>query len=88
MNDQSEVGSSAKVRAAIKQLVERHRISLAALSRAVGRNDAYLHQFLTRGTPERLPEDVRLRLARFFNVDERLLGARDPWTPPQLPADR
>lgn len=55
--------------------------SLASLSRRVGRNEAYLQQFVKRGTPQVLPEDVRLLLAQHFRIDERLLGARDPWVP-------
>ena len=54
--------------------------SLAWLSRALGRNDAYLQQFVKRGTPRRLDEEDRRWLAAYFNVDERALGgaARDP----------
>jgi hypothetical protein len=55
--------------------------SLSQLSRMVGRNVAYLQQFVERGTPRQLPEDVRLALAQHWQIDERLLGARDPWTP-------
>lgn len=57
--------------------------SLAALSRYVGKNDAYLQQFITRGSPRHLPEDIRLKLAQCLQIDERVLGARDPWTPQQ-----
>jgi hypothetical protein len=57
--------------------------SLAALSTVVGRNPAYLQQYVERGSPKVLPEDVRLRLAMALSIDERLLGARDPWTPPR-----
>lgn len=56
-------------------------ISLADLSRTAGRNAAYMQQFVERGTPRVLPEDVRLAVAMRLNMDERLLGARDPWTP-------
>ncbi len=55
--------------------------SLASLSALIGRNAAYLQQFVMRGSPKRLADDDRLRLAKFLNVDERLLGARDPWQP-------
>lgn len=58
--------------------------SLAALSRAIGRNAAYLQQFVTRGTPRRLGEVERLRLAQRLNIDERELGAREPWRPDAL----
>jgi phage repressor protein C with HTH and peptisase S24 domain len=54
--------------------------SLAWLSRALGRNDAYLQQFVKRGTPRRLDEEDRRWLAAYFGVDESALGgtARDP----------
>lgn len=48
--------------------------SLAWLSRALGRNDAYLQQFVKRGTPRRLDEQDRRWLAAYFNVDEAALG--------------
>ena len=44
-------------------------ITLKQASRAIGRNDAYLQQFLYRGTPRRLPEDVRHQLAAFLDID-------------------
>ena len=50
-------------------------ITLKQASRAIGSNDAYLQQFLHRGTPRRLPEDVRHRLAAFLDIDQsRLAG--------------
>jgi hypothetical protein len=56
-------------------------VSLADLSKLVGKNPSYLQQFVMRGSPKRLGEDERLVLAKFFSVDERELGARDPWRP-------
>ncbi len=55
--------------------------SLASLSAMSGRNPAYLQQFVSRGSPRRLPEDERRHLAIALEVDERELGARDPWMP-------
>jgi repressor LexA len=55
--------------------------SLAELSRMLRRNDAYLQQFVHRGTPRRLAEDDRRLLARHFGVDESDLGG-----PPAEPA--
>ncbi|MBN8808506.1 MAG: S24 family peptidase [Sphingomonas sp.] len=40
----------------------------------VGRNEAYLQQFVKRGTPRRLDEDARRLLAAFFGVDDSILG--------------
>ncbi|QDZ07437.1 hypothetical protein FPZ24_08060 [Sphingomonas panacisoli] len=55
--------------------------SLSSLSRLIGRNPAYVQQFIERGTPKRLDEDDRLALAMHFRIDERELGAREPWRP-------
>ena len=41
----------------------------------LGRNAAYVQQFIKRGSPKRLPEHERGILARYFGVDERTLGA-------------
>ncbi|RIA44086.1 hypothetical protein DFR49_2323 [Hephaestia caeni] len=71
----------AAARRNLAELIRARDASMAELSRLLGRNEAYLQQFIRRGSPERLDEDDRLRLAQYFNVDERLLGARDPWRP-------
>ena len=63
------------VRALIEQIVKDRKIELAALSRELGKNHAYMQQFLKRGVPGKLPEDVRSRLAEFLGVDEVALGA-------------
>lgn len=79
------VGSSAsdddRARRRVAELVSERGERISTLSIALGRNAAYLSQYLHRGTPARLPEDVRLALAMRWNIDERELGARDPWTP-------
>jgi phage repressor protein C with HTH and peptisase S24 domain len=49
--------------------------SLAALSRMLGRNATYLQQFITKGSPRKLEEEDRRRLAQFFGVAEAELGA-------------
>ncbi|WP_271300707.1 S24 family peptidase [Sphingomonas sp. CV7422] len=48
--------------------------SLAALSRMLGRNDAYLQQFVARGSPRRLADDDRRRLSDYFGVADSELG--------------
>lgn len=65
----------ADPRAALAALIERHGESYAALSRMLGRNPAYLQQFVQRGSPRRLAEADRRVLAGYFRVDEALLGA-------------
>ena len=63
-----------------ERAVERSE-SLESLSRFLRRNPAYLQQFVQRGTPRRLGEDDRLKLAMMLDIDERELGAREPWAP-------
>ncbi|MEJ2458882.1 MAG: S24 family peptidase, partial [Novosphingobium sp.] len=56
-------------------LAEARKVSLARLSRMIGKNGSYLHQFLYKGSPRKLEETDRATLARFFGVDEAELGA-------------
>ncbi len=58
----------------LERLAAARGISLSELSRLLGRNLAYLQQFVRRGTPRRLAEGDRQTLAQFFGVDEALLG--------------
>jgi phage repressor protein C with HTH and peptisase S24 domain len=45
-------------------------LSLSELSLRVGKNHAYFQQFIKRGVPIRLPEDVRGRVAEVLKIDE------------------
>ena len=49
--------------------------SLAALSRMLGRNPTYLQQYITKGSPRKLEEADRRRLAQFLGLSEADLGA-------------
>jgi phage repressor protein C with HTH and peptisase S24 domain len=40
----------------------------------LGRNPAYIQQFVRRGVPKRLKEEERRKLARYFSISESLLG--------------
>jgi phage repressor protein C with HTH and peptisase S24 domain len=62
-------------RAVLERLVRERGEDFAGLSRLIGRNAAYVQQFVRRGTPRRLAEQDRRRLARYFEIDEVLLGA-------------
>ena len=61
-------------RAILERLCLERGEDFASLSRLVGRNPAYIQQFIRRGTPRRLPETERRTLARYFDVPESLLG--------------
>ena len=52
--------------------------SLAALSRMLRRNPAYLQQFVQRGSPRRLADDDIVTLADHFGVEASLLGGAAP----------
>ncbi|MFL6728607.1 MAG: helix-turn-helix transcriptional regulator [Sphingomicrobium sp.] len=46
----------------------------AGLSRMLGRNPAYIQQYVRRGVPKRLREEDRRKLARYFSISEEVLG--------------
>lgn len=58
----------------IEQLCRERGEDFAGLSRMIGRNPAYIQQFVRRGVPKRLKEEERRKLARFFGISESLLG--------------
>ena len=59
----------------LSELARERGNSLAALSRMLGRNSTYLQQYITKGSPRRLEEIDRRRLAQFFGIAESELGA-------------
>ncbi|HEX8655693.1 MAG TPA: S24 family peptidase [Allosphingosinicella sp.] len=63
-------------RAALERLIQEQGADYLSLSRLLGRNAAYIQQYIKRGTPRRLGEDDRLLLARYFGVSEEVLGGR------------
>ncbi|WCT72039.1 S24 family peptidase [Sphingomonas naphthae] len=71
-------------RTALQALIDAHREDYTSVSRLLGRNDAYIQQFIRRGTPRRLAEADRRKLARYFNVDESVLGGPAPLPPADL----
>jgi phage repressor protein C with HTH and peptisase S24 domain len=67
-------------RALLERLCVERGEDFAGLSRMLGRNPAYIQQFVRRGVPKRLKEEERRKLARYFSVAESLLGG-----PPEEP---
>ena len=61
------------VRDVLPKLVERKGSSLAEASLAIGRNQAYLQQFIKKGSPRVLAEEDRSKLAAFLDIDEDVL---------------
>jgi phage repressor protein C with HTH and peptisase S24 domain len=61
-------------RLVLERLCAERGEDFAGLSRMLGRNSAYIQQFIRRGVPKRLKEEERRKLARYFSVPETLLG--------------
>lgn len=62
-------------REALARIAREQGVDLARLSRLIGRNAAYIQQFIQRGSPRQLGERDRGVIATYLGVDERLLGA-------------
>jgi phage repressor protein C with HTH and peptisase S24 domain len=58
----------------LERLCQERGEDFAGLSRMLGRNSAYIQQFVRRGVPKRLREEERRKLARYFSISETLLG--------------
>ena len=75
------------VRTRVLKLIENRKdTDLKHASLALGRNAAYLHQFIFRGTPKVLPEDLREGLAKYLGIDEAELRHRK--VPPRKPRSK
>jgi phage repressor protein C with HTH and peptisase S24 domain len=72
------------IRRRVLELIEHTGSDLKKASLAAGKNAAYVHQFIYRGTPKILPEDVRESLAKHLGVDSRDL--RHAEAPARKPA--
>jgi phage repressor protein C with HTH and peptisase S24 domain len=66
--------SNEDPRAVLERLIHERRDDYAGLSRLLGRNPAYVQQFIKRGVPKKLTEHDRAKLARYFDIDEQCLG--------------
>lgn len=64
----------ADPRAALEALIRERGEDYASLSRLIGRNAAYVQQYIRRGVPKKLDEEDRRVLADYFGVDEAVLG--------------
>ena len=71
----------ADQRAALEALIRARGEDYSSLSRLIGRNAAYIQQFVKRGTPRKLDEADRRTLAAYFGVPDSALGGRDDAAP-------
>lgn len=70
--------SETDPRGVLETLIRERGEDYASLSRLIGRNPAYIQQFIKRGVPRKLDEADRTTLARYFGVDEAMLGGPPP----------
>lgn len=68
------VMDNLRAREFLDRLIRDRRENYGALSKLIGRNAAYIQQYIKRGSPKKLDEADRKTLARYFGVDEHLLG--------------
>lgn len=61
-------------RSVLERLIRERRDDYANLSRLLGRNPAYIQQFVKRGVPRKLDEADRRRLSDYFRIPEAELG--------------
>lgn len=66
---------SDPVRTVLLERVRAREESLSGLSRMLGRNVSYLHQFVFAGSPRALAERDRTALADYLGLSEQALGA-------------
>ncbi|HLL29875.1 MAG TPA: S24 family peptidase [Allosphingosinicella sp.] len=64
-------------RETLARLLKERGEDFAGLSRLIGKNPAYIQQFIKRGTPRKLDEQDRRTIARYLGVSEALLGGPD-----------
>lgn len=65
-------------RANLERLIRKNGDDFSSLSRMIGKNPAYIQQYIKRGTPRKLDEEDRRKLSEFYAVDEQYLGAVAP----------
>jgi phage repressor protein C with HTH and peptisase S24 domain len=61
-------------RQVLEQLCTERKANFASLSRLIGRNEAYIQQYIRKGTPRTLKERERRALALYFEIPETMLG--------------
>lgn len=71
------------VRRLVAASIAEKNLSMAGISRGLGKSHAYIQQYLEKKSPRWLPEDVRPMLAQLLGLEEAQL--RRPGAPPASP---
>ncbi|NBX66583.1 MAG: XRE family transcriptional regulator [Proteobacteria bacterium] len=61
-------------RIALRRLIDQRGLDMSTVSRAIGKNHAYIQQFLNRGVPSELGYKAAMALAEYFQVTPELFG--------------
>lgn len=77
---------SDDIRSRLDALIRESGEDYSSVSRLLGRNAAYIQQFIRRGTPRRLAEADRRALAAYFRISEEVLGGPATHAPAPVPA--
>lgn len=80
--------SDDPARRRLLDLAHEQGVSLAGLSEMIGRNSSYLQQFIRKGSPRKLEEGDRRKLAQFFGVADSDLGGMAEISPALAPLAR
>lgn len=76
--DKSYQAGMDPVRVLLAARLDQLRLNMAAVSKEIGKSHSYLQQFLRRGIPRVLPEDVREKLAPIVQVSPDALRGGVP----------
>jgi len=68
---------SEVIREKLRKRIVELNLKYGAISKKLGRNHAYIHQYITRGVPEELPYEIRLPLATLLGWQEKDLRVNE-----------
>lgn len=73
----SQTPINEDARETLRQLIKTNGDDYKGISELIGRNPSYIQQYIERGTPKILAEKDRIILARYYSVNQKILGAPD-----------
>lgn len=80
--------ATEKARLFLDRTIAERGLTYSDISRLIGKNPAYIQQFIKRGTPRKLDEQDRRAIARHLGVPEHLLSGFTSSTEPPPPSPR
>lgn len=66
--------SQDRIHDSLRRLMEEHGVDMATVSKAIGKNHAYIQQYLNRGIPAELSYKTAMALANFFGTELDMFG--------------